>query len=611
MGEAVRFLGSLRLLLSFVVRAAPGRSAVFFALLLVEGLLGPVVIALSGLAVQRAPAALDAGPTSAGAYDLGVVVVLIAVAFAVGQALAPVRSALATSIGSSLTQQMRDRLLDATTSPAGVAHLDDPVVADEIQRAGQYEAGAMAPMTSIMQELGTAATTVVVGGGAAYLLAGFAWWAPVLLVGAAVATHVWMAPDERRVILEREEFAVGERRANYLRDLALDPPAAKETRLFGLVDFLVAETRRQRQGVLERMWRARRARLVPVLATIATIAGAAGLVIGALAWAAVDGQVTAAELTVDVQAIYAIGLLGHPLLSTWWVRQGAEALPHLLRLPERTFTARSCLAGSTSAAGLPRREIRLTGVRFSYSNGRPVLDGLDLTIPAGTSLAIVGANGEGKTTLLKLLARLYDPDAGAILVDGHDLRDIAPDTWRRQLAVIFQDFVRYEASARDNIGFGRVDDLDNLEAARRAAGRSGALDLIEQLPSGWDTILSRQYPDGVDLSGGQWQRVALARALRAAEGGAKLLVLDEPTAALDVAAEAELFDRFLELTAGITTVLVTHRLSSVRHVDRIAVLDNGRVAELGSHEELLAADGTYARMFRLQAQRFATGASRG
>jgi len=206
-------------------------------------------------------------------------------------------------------------------------------------------------------------------------------------------------------------------------------------------------------------------------------------------------------------------------------------------------------------------------------------------------LAIVGDNGAGKTTLVKLLARLYDPGEGRITVDGRDLRTLDPLAWRQRLAAVFQDFVHYELSAADNIGFGAPQRLHDTEALRRAATRAGALDLIERLPSGWATVLSPGYAGGVDLSGGQWQRIALARALFAVEAGAGVLILDEPTAALDVRAEAELFDRFLSLTQGLTAIIVSHRFSTVRRADRIAVLAEGRIVEQGTHAELLALGG--------------------
>jgi ABC-type multidrug transport system fused ATPase/permease subunit len=233
------------------------------------------------------------------------------------------------------------------------------------------------------------------------------------------------------------------------------------------------------------------------------------------------------------------------------------------------------------------------------------VSGVTLDLPAGRSIALVGPNGAGKTTLVKLLARLYEPDTGRILVDGTDLAALDPGSWRRQLAVIFQDFERYELPARDNIGFGALSLRDDDRALATAVRRAGATAVVDALPQGLETVLSRRYPGGVDLSGGEWQKVALARALLAVEGGARVLVLDEPTANLDVRAEAELFDHLLEATASCTTVLVSHRFSTVRRADLIYVLDpGGRVVEAGTHEELVDRHGRYAELFALQAARF-------
>jgi ABC-type multidrug transport system fused ATPase/permease subunit len=224
-----------------------------------------------------------------------------------------------------------------------------------------------------------------------------------------------------------------------------------------------------------------------------------------------------------------------------------------------------------------------------------VLDRVDLTVPAGTSMAVVGVNGAGKTTLAKLLCRLYDPQGGAVEIDGVDLRDLDLAGYRSQVTAVFQDFVRYELPLRDNVApLGAPDEI--LTASLAAAG---AGDL-----AGLDTVLARGYTDGTDLSGGQWQRVALARALAAVRQGARVVLLDEPTAALDVRGEAEIFDRILTETRGCTTVLVSHRFSTVRKADRICVLEHGRVAELGTHDELMALGGRYRTMFELQASRF-------
>src|SRR6266849_7050229 len=252
-------------------------------------------------------------------------------------------------------------------------------------------------------------------------------------------------------------------------------------------------------------------------------------------------------------------------------------------------------SGSRIATGAPAREIRFRNVTFAYPGGAPVLDNFDLTIPAGSSLAIVGKNGAGKTTLAKLLCRLYDPQSGAIEVDGVDLRERDLSAWRSRLSAVFQDFIRFELPLRDNVApAGAADEV--VGSALEAAGASQLAAL--------DTVLARGYQGGTDLSGGQWQRVALARALCAVKLGAGVVLLDEPTAQLDVRGEAEIFDRLLAATRHCTTILISHRFSTVRHADRICVLEHGRVIELGTHDELMALNGRYRTMFDLQAQRF-------
>jgi ATP-binding cassette subfamily B protein len=211
------------------------------------------------------------------------------------------------------------------------------------------------------------------------------------------------------------------------------------------------------------------------------------------------------------------------------------------------------------------------------------------------------STARGKTTLVKLLAGLHHPTAGRVTVDGVDLRDVDPAVWHQRLAAIFQDFGRYSLTARENIGWGSVDHLDDDEGIRRAAERAGIWPVIDRLPMGLDTTLSREFTAGADASGGEWQRLAIARALFAVERGASALVLDEPTAQLDARAEADIYDRFLELTRGVTAIVISHRFSTIRRADRIVVLADSSVVESGSHEELVAARGTYAALFRAQA----------
>jgi ABC-type multidrug transport system fused ATPase/permease subunit len=290
-----------------------------------------------------------------------------------------------------------------------------------------------------------------------------------------------------------------------------------------------------------------------------------------------------------------------------WALDGAAApVGAVLRLetamaPAGALSA-GMVAGSRAADRMPAREIRFHDLGFAYPGGPPVLDRFDLTIPAGSSLAIVGQNGAGKTTLAKLLCRLYDPQSGAIEIDGVDLRELSLESWRNRVTAVFQDFTRFELPLRDNVAPAGAPDA----VVSSALASAGAANL-----AGLDTVLARGYEGGTDLSGGQWQRVALARALCAVQLGAGVVLLDEPTAQLDVRGEAEIFDRILTATRQCTTILISHRFSTVRHADRISVVEKGRVVELGTHDELMAKGGRYRTMFDLQAERFSAAEDEG
>jgi ATP-binding cassette subfamily B protein len=226
---------------------------------------------------------------------------------------------------------------------------------------------------------------------------------------------------------------------------------------------------------------------------------------------------------------------------------------------------------------------------------------VDLRIRPGEKIALVGPNGAGKTTLIKLLARLYDPTEGQVLIDGVDLRELKPEDLRRRIGVIFQDFVRYHLSAAENVGFGQIEALEDRPRIETAARKSGAHKVISGLPEGYETMLGRWFAKGRDLSGGEWQKIALGRAfMRQCE----ILILDEPTASLDAENELQVFHRFKELAEDKMAVLISHRFSTVRMADRIYVIDQGRIIEQGTHDELLALGGTYARLFTLQAESY-------
>jgi ABC-type multidrug transport system fused ATPase/permease subunit len=318
-------------------------------------------------------------------------------------------------------------------------------------------------------------------------------------------------------------------------------------------------------------------------------------VLWSIAAAAAAGRINIGEIVIYAQCAVATSMIAFGGLN--WALDGAAApVSACRRLVPAMAGAGRLASGERSAAAMPARQIRFRDISFAYPGGAPVLDGFDLTIPAGTSLAIVGQNGAGKTTLAKLLCRLYDPQRGAIEIDGTDVRDLDLEQWRTRLAAVFQDFTRFELSLRDNVApAGAPDDVVVSSLADAGASRLARL----------DTVLARGYDDGIDLSGGQWQRVALARALCAVKEGAGVVLLDEPTAQLDVRGEAEIFERLLAATRHCTTIVISHRFSTVRHVDRICVLEKGKVVELGTHAELMALNGRYRTMFDLQAQRFA------
>jgi ATP-binding cassette, subfamily B, bacterial len=331
------------------------------------------------------------------------------------------------------------------------------------------------------------------------------------------------------------------------------------------------------------------------------------LAIGLLVHDARGGALSVAGALVLVQAVLGASVLTRYDDGNWYLSEFGRVLQRM-SVVEDVGASPGALnaAGSRDAHGMPARAIRFENITFAYpGSDELVFDGLDLEIAAGQSLAIVGENGAGKTTLIKLLTRLYDPDGGRVTVDGVDLRELAPDEWHRRVGCVFQDYVRFETSAYDNVAYGNLARRDERERVLEAARLAGAETAVQRLPGGWSTVLTREVTGGADLSGGEWQRLALARALFAVRTGAGLLILDEPTASLDVRGEAQVYARFLELTRGVTTIVVSHRFSTVRRADRIVVIEHGRVLEDGTHEELLAGDGRYATMYHLQASKFA------
>jgi ABC-type multidrug transport system fused ATPase/permease subunit len=520
---------------------------------------------------------------------------LVGTVFVLLQVLAPIHQAIGANLGDRTAAWLYDRLTEACIRPPGMGHLEDPNLSGDLTVARDFDLGMTGPPLFISMDFIASGLVDMVGGVAsAILLAAYAWWAPLLLAGAWLATH-WLL-RESAVWRDRntQEVRGAQRDADYAYRLAVDPPASKELRLFGLAGWVIDRFVLRRTRLHALQYEATRLRERPVLWSMLLVVGANVAVFGSLAHAAADGSLGLGAVVMFAQAAVGTSLIAFGGLN--WALDGAAApVAAVLRLEPAMERTGALPAGKHDAAGTPAREVRFRDLTFAYPGGTPVLQGFDLVIPAGSSLAIVGQNGAGKTTLAKLLCRLYDPQAGAIEIDGIDLRALELASWRSRLTAVFQDFTRFEWPLRDNVAPAGAPDA----AVQAALESAGAADL-----AGLDTVLARGYEGGTDLSGGQWQRVALARALCAVQLGTGVVLLDEPTAQLDVRGEAEVFDRVLTASRHCTTILISHRFSTVRHADRICVLEHGKVVELGTHDELMAKGGRYRTMFDLQARRF-------
>jgi ABC-type multidrug transport system fused ATPase/permease subunit len=572
-------------------RADRPLAVAWWTILVLRGLLPALFAITMGLLVGAVQRSEDLTPPLA----------LVGVVFVLLQVLAPLHHAVGANLGSRTAAWLYDQLTAACVRPPGMGHLENPKLTNDLSMARDFDLGITGPPLSFSMDFIAGGLVEMVGGlASAVVLAGYAWWAPLVLAGAWLATH-WLL-RESAIWRDRntEEVREAQRHADYAYRLAVDPPAAKEMRLFGLSEWIVERFRARRRRLFELQWQATRLREQPLIWSLLLVVAANIVVFWSLGAAVADGGLALDRFVTFASAAISTSMIAFGGLS--WALDGAAApAAAVLRLQAAMDPAGALAEGSHSAAAMPAREIRFRNVTFAYpapsssTPSEPVLAGFDLVIPAGTSLAIVGQNGAGKTTIAKLLCRLYDAQDGAIEVDGVNLRTLDLDGWRSRLAAVFQDFIRFELPLRDNVAPSGASD-ETIQATLAEAGASGLATL--------GTVLARGYPGGTDLSGGQWQRVALARALCAVRLGAGVVLLDEPTAQLDVRGEAEIFDRILAATRHTTTILISHRFSTVRHADRICVLEHGKVVELGSHAELMAAGGRYRTMFELQASRF-------
>lgn len=589
-----------------LARAFPGLTALLIALIGLTGALPAAFAFLVARLVTGLPSAVSDGLDSAAGHQvLGVLAGLAAVLLAV-ELVTAARQFVQAELYRRYEEYLLARVMAATLSAPGLELFEDPTLAARVERTATL---AEDEPGDLVAGLGTKWAAQVQGVAAAVLVG------TVSPAAAVVLAAVWVGVG-RRVRADDQLLELGashsQQRAIYLKNLAVLPTWAKEIRIFGLAGWLAEQFTDLWNLTQAEMRAARRVDRRTTIGLLIAVIASNAAVLSWAAWAAIHGTLEIGALTVLVQ-----GMLGAMTLADQegdlLIGYGATRIPDVVGVEDGAASLQTGAVGTIPAAGLPHHEIRVEQVRFAYP-GRDVAvyDGLDLRIEAGRSLAIVGLNGAGKTTLAKLIAGLNRPQAGRISIDGVDLADLDPGSWRRNLAVIFQDFVHYDLAARDNIGFGAIETLHYTDADKRAteaARRSGAEEIFAGLPDGLNTPLAPGFSGGVDLSGGQWQQIALARAMAAVQAGAKVLILDEPTAHLDVRAEADIYDRFLDLTRGLTTIVISHRFSTVRHADRIVVIDAGRISEDGNHDQLIAAGGEYARLFAKQAMRYTDSAT--
>lgn len=611
-----------------VPRAGAGLAITLVVMHLLAGAAPVAFVVATSIVIGRVPGAVEGGVTSPAWDSLVAGFLVAAIIFLLAQVTAPVVTAVNARARRRIDGQLRDEVLAMVGRTTSIAPLEDHQVLDELSEVTrQLDTDWNTPGQSVCGFLALIARYTSLVGFCALLSAVSFWWAGLAIFASTMTFRTVNRGGLRRFSAAWRTIMPASRRRDYMRDVTMGDVAAKETRIFGINEWLGNRYSDAFWNMYRPVGIARRkivfAPYVPL-----TVLGVAvtGFVLYSVGHAAAADTLTLTALALSLQATLGAVSLGQEFeesdVPTQFGMRAMEAMRKLRVLVdaavarETHHTAADAVVGAVDSVGqgtadvrsMPASRLDLRAVRFAYAGGdREVLSRLDLEIPAGRSTAIVGVNGAGKTTLVKLLTRLYEPTAGAIEADGVNIGHLDADEWRKQVSVVFQDFIRYEYSAADNIMLGAAHAPRDDAAIREAAHKAGILDVFADAPAGLGTPLARTYPGGIDLSGGQWQRIAIARSLYALHHGAKVLVLDEPTSALDVRAEAAFFDQFVELTRGVTTILISHRFSSVRRADHIVVIDQGRVGEQGTHQDLMTAGGRYAELFTLQADRFTRG----
>jgi ATP-binding cassette subfamily B protein len=514
----------------------------------------------------------------------------------IGSVTGQVRSLFDRILQTQLTNHVNSMIIRKAIS-LDLRFFEDPVFYDTLQNARrQADTSALNIVNSILQMAQQSITLVSL----VVLMVRFSPWLAVIGFVSAIPSFLAQSHYAERAFRAVTRRAPEARLLNYLEMLLTGNDSVKEIKLFGLGEPLLGRY----QELFTRFYLEDRA--------IAERRTAAGLGWGLLSNIAYYGSYA----WIVLRTVSGLITLGDMTMFLAVFRQSQSSIRTMLDSLNRLYESNLFLdnlmtylelqpALVTPADGAQAPEPVRLGIEFRHVSFRypgsdfDVLRDINLFIHPGEHIALVGLNGAGKTTMIKLLTRLYDPSEGQILLDGVDLREYDLSSLHQRFGVIFQDFVRYQFTVRENIGFGQVDALDDANRIAEAADRGGATQVIKNLPHGYDTMLGRRWEKGQELSGGQWQKIALARAfMRKAE----VLVLDEPTASLDAEAEYDIFRRFGELMEGRIAVLISHRFPTVRMADRIVVLSEGRIIELGSHAELMCLDGAYARLFNLQAK---------
>lgn len=558
------------------------------------------------------PLGLASGP--GGDEATRVVIVLIAALLAiwiVDRAIVGIGGLVDTNVRLS-TEHYIHTLLMRTAGRLDLAFYENPEYRNMLERATQGAIQSSYLMVSVVFQFIRTALQFI---SFALVLTGLHWLATVLIVVVTAPQMVATGYHARRQFAMHFDLAEDSRLRHYVTALMSERDPAKEIRLFGLLDYLIERFSGLNRKFRRREIALRRSRnLIDLALGVVTDAGAAAIWIY-VGIRALNGQITIGDVVLFTTAVasckgtliamfqeggmfYQHALYLGSLFSI--LDLNPASIPGSLTAPESAAAGGAKRWGDRRAPRAVERGIEFRGVSFRYpGTDADVLHHLSFTLQPGESVALVGRNGSGKTTAVKLLTRLYDPTEGRILLDGHDLKEYDLESLHRTFGVIFQDFVRYALTARENVGFGDVDRVGDAPATERAARKSGIHDTLSGLEQGYETYLGRQFGVGTDLSGGEWQRVGLSRAYMRDAG---VLILDEPTASLDAFAEFEVFKAFSELMSDRISVVISHRFSNVRLAEHIIVLDDGRVAGEGNHEELMAAGGLYAEMFDTQAE---------